>query len=89
MQTTLFLLWRRTMTYIITVWKKDDLWCAKTPDNDTFRNASLECAVGEIFSRVTVAIQCTPWQMMKMSVEQIGDYMLKNAEKHKVSFAYL
>lgn len=76
------------MSYIIEAWKEGNVWCAKTPDNDTFRHIDLPHAVGEIFTRVNATIQYSPSHLMNMSVEEAGRFMMENAATYDVSIIY-
>ena len=77
------------MSYIIEVWKKGALWYAKTPDGDTFRHTSLVSAIGQIFTRVNAGVQYVPHHLMEASIEEVGEYMLKNSASCNVSITCL
>ncbi len=77
------------MPYIIEAWKEGDLWCAKTPDKDIFRHATLASAIGEIFTRVNAAIQYAPCHFMGVSLEETGTFMIENGTNHDVSIVYV
>jgi hypothetical protein len=74
--------------YKIEVYQKDGLWCAKTPDKDTFRHTYLTHAIGEIFTRVNAAIQYAPCHLMNVSVEETGKFMMENSAVCNVSIVY-
>lgn len=76
------------MPYKIEAWKVGDIWCAKTPDRDTFRHADLASAIGEIFTRVNAAVQHAPSHLINTSVEKIGKFMMENAASCDVSITY-
>lgn len=72
------------MPYKVLTWSEDGLWCAKTPDKDTFKRATLAEAVGEIFWRVTAAVCYVPAHLEGATTSGIGQYMLDNASTHDV-----
>lgn len=76
------------MPYTLEVWKEGDVWCAKTPDRDTFRHTDLASAIGEIFTRVNAAVQCVPNHLMSASVEEVGKFMMKNTANCGVCITY-